>query len=541
MSSSDAIRMQGVRKAFGAVLANRNASLTVATGEIHAVVGENGAGKSTLVRILAGLYRPDGGAIAVDGRDVTGWSTREAIAAGVGMVHQHFMLVPTLTVAENLVLGQEPVAGLQLDVSQAESAVRTLCQRTGLVVDPSRRVSELTVGEAQRVEILKVLYRGARILILDEPTAVLSPPEVRELWTVLRRLAAEGGTVVLITHKLDEVIEISQRITVMRAGETVGELATSEATPAAIARMMVGREVRLAGESSDAEALGTLAAVTTRDRAASPRASGDALLTVRDLVVASARKAREVAGVSFTLGAGEILGVAGVEGNGQTELVEAIAGLRGGTSGSIRLGAHDISRLGVRERAELGLSHIPEDRHRRGLLLDYSVADNLILGLQHRFSQRGVIARERVEANATSRIAEFDIRPPSSSLPARALSGGNQQKLVVAREMRGRQFSVLLASQPTRGVDVGAIEFIHAQLRAARDAGKGVLLVSADLVEVLALSDRIAVMYEGEIVVVFERGDADAAALGAFMTGAHRTGSHEVVAPNVSPTQRGSA
>ncbi|MEO7963186.1 MAG: ABC transporter ATP-binding protein [Gemmatimonadaceae bacterium] len=541
MTAIEAIRIDGVRKAFGPVLANCNASLSVATGEIHAVVGENGAGKSTLMRMLAGLYRPDGGHIAVNGRDVTGWNTRDAIAAGVGMVHQHFMLVPTLTVAENLVLGQEPSSGMQLDVATAERAVRTLSDRTGLVVDPRRKVSELTIGEAQRVEILKVLYRGARILILDEPTAVLSPPEVRELWSVLRRLASEGGTVVLITHKLDEVIEISQRITVMRAGETVGAMATAVATPSAIARMMVGRDVRLAGDSSEegiGEALGALGSLGSLGSpgmasrvARAMLTERDAALTVRDLVVSSARKVREVAGVSFTVAAGEILGIAGVEGNGQTELVEAIAGLRAPTSGSIHLGTHNLSGRSVHDRAELGLSHIPEDRHRRGLLLDYSIADNLILGLQHRFSQRGVIDRKRVQSNAATQIAEFDIRPPSPALPASTLSGGNQQKVVVAREMRGRPFSLLLASQPTRGVDVGAIEFIHSQLRAARDAGKGVLLVSADLVEVLALSDRVAVMYKGEIVVVLARGDGDAATLGTYMTGAHRTGSHEVQTP----------
>ena len=527
-----AILAEGVRKAFGPVVANSDASLVVQRGEIHAVVGENGAGKSTLMRMLAGMYRPDAGRIAVDGRDVTGWSTRDAIAAGVGMVHQHFMLVPTLTVAENLVLGQEPVRGMQLDLPRAEEAVRALCQRTGLVVDPRRKVSELTVGEAQRVEILKVLYRGAKILILDEPTAVLSPLEVQELWDVLRRLTAKGtdgdeagGTVVVITHKLDEVIAISQRITVMRAGRTVGELDTAGATPAAIARMMVGRDVRLTGE--DGEALGAVQVIDAEGGGTThPTRSRPAVLAVRDLVVSSARRRDEVNRVSFEVGEGEILGIAGVEGNGQTELVEAIAGLRRQSSGTIRIMGHDVAGLGVRDRGDLGLSHIPEDRHRRGLVLDYSIADNLILGLQHRFSDRGVIARDRVRANATARIQEFDIRPPEEGLTVRALSGGNQQKVVVAREMRGRAFSLLLASQPTRGVDVGAIEFIHAQLRAARDAGKGVLLVSADLAEVLALSDRIAVMYEAEIVATFARGEADAATLGTYMTGVHRTGSH---------------
>ncbi len=500
-----ALRAVGVAKRFGLVQANREASLEVQRGEIHAVVGENGAGKSTLMRMLAGMYAPDAGRIEVEGREVTGWSTREAIAAGVGMVHQHFMLVPTLTVAENLVLGQELTKGVQLDRTGAEAAVRSLCERTGLMVDPRRLVADLTVGEAQRVEILKVLYRGARILILDEPTAVLSPPEVVELWRVLRRLTSEGGTVVLITHKLDEVIEISSTITVMRAGETVGQVRTAETTPAGIARMMVGRDVRLAGEGGGDAG---------RDAGA-----GRAALTVTGLTVPSSRRANEVDDLSFTVQAGEIFGIAGVEGNGQTELIEAIAGLRAPSAGSVSLGDMDLAGRSVRERGEAGLSHIPEDRHRRGLVLEYSVGDNLILGLQRRFAARGALQRERVRDNAATRIREFDIRPPTPSLPARALSGGNQQKIVIAREMRGREYSVLLASQPTRGVDVGAIEFIHAQLRSARDAGKAVLLVSADLVEVLALSDRVAVMYEGRFVAVLDRAQATRETVGPLMVG----------------------
>ncbi len=501
-----AIRATGIRKTFGAVAANRDASLEVATGEIHAVVGENGAGKSTLMRILSGMYPPDAGEMEVMGRVVTGWSTREAIDAGVGMVHQHFMLVPTLTVAENLVLGREPRRGMQLDLAGAEAAVRDLCLRTGLVVDPSRLVADLTVGEAQRVEILKVLFRGAKILILDEPTAVLSPPEVRELWKVLRALVQDGGTVVLITHKLDEVIEISDTVTVMRAGETVGRVATRDVTPATIARMMVGRDVKLAG--------------TDAGDATSTRGDRSVALSVTGLTVASARRADEVRDLSLELRAGEILGIAGVEGNGQTELVEAIAGLREAARGTVLLGGTDVTTFTVRQRADAGLSHIPEDRHHRGLVLDYSVADNLILGLQHRFTRGATLARDRIAMNASERISQFDIRPVNAQLPARALSGGNQQKIVIARETEGRSFSVLLAVQPTRGVDVGAIEFIHAQLRAARAAGKAILLVSADLTEVLALSDRVAVMYGGRIVITLPRTGASPEVLGPYMTGA---------------------
>jgi len=525
-----ALRADRVRKTFGPVVANRNASLEVARGEIHALVGENGAGKSTLMRVLAGVFQPDDGAVEVDGRDVTGWKTREAIAAGVGMVHQHFMLVPTLTVAENLVLGREITRGARLDREAADREVRSLSERTGLVVAANRLVSELSVGEAQRVEILKVLWRGARILILDEPTAVLSPPEVKELWKVLRQLREQGDTIVLITHKLDEVIEISDTVTVMRAGETVGRIATREATPSSIARMMVGREVALV---ADSVAMG-LEATREQSRVQSPESRGTpaidlstppalgaprSALSVRHLTVSTPLRARAVDHVSFDIAPGEILGIAGVEGNGQTELIEAIAGLLPVGSGEVSLGTRDFTRASVRERAEAGLSHIPEDRQRRGLILDYTIADNLILGQQHRFTARGVIARSAVAANADRQVAAFDIRPPNATLAARALSGGNQQKVVVAREM-GRDFTVLLASQPTRGVDVGAIEFIHAQLRAARDNGKAILLVSADLMEVLALADRVAVMYGGRLVVVLPRGEATVERLGPYMTGA---------------------
>jgi simple sugar transport system ATP-binding protein len=504
-----AIRLRDIVKSFGAVQANRGAELEVAHGEIHALVGENGAGKSTLMRVLAGMYAPDSGSMEVEGRDVTGWSTAEAIAAGVGMVHQHFMLVPTLTVAENVMLGSELTRGPVLDRAAAEEAVRKLSAQTGLAVPPAARVSELSVGQAQRVEILKTLYRGAKILILDEPTAVLSPPEVRELWQVCRSIRDAGGTIVLITHKLDEVIDVSETITVMRAGRTVARMATAGTTPQAIARAMVGRDVALA---LDAEYTGTpllpeLGAVT-------------ALLEVRDLGVAGANGQPVVKSASFSIAPGEILGIAGVEGNGQTELVEAIAGLREYT-GSIALASRDLATLGVRARGDAGLSHIPEDRHERALILDYTVAENLILGQQHRFTHGAALDTPRMLAHARELITRYDIRPDNPALAARALSGGNQQKIVVAREM-ARDFKVLLAAQPTRGVDVGAIEFIHARLREARDQGKAVLLVSADLAEILALSDRVAVMYGGRIVTILPRAGATPETLGSYMTGAER-------------------
>ncbi|HEX2780382.1 MAG TPA: ABC transporter ATP-binding protein [Gemmatimonadaceae bacterium] len=509
-----AIRMQGIVKTFGGVVANRGASLEVKRGEIHALVGENGAGKSTLMRILSGMYHPDAGRVEIGDasgqlRDVTGWSTAEAIDAGVGMVHQHFMLVPPLTVAENVVLGREPKQGVQLDHRSAERAVNELAMRSGLAVPATSRVADLSVGEAQRVEILKAIYRGARILVLDEPTAVLSPPEVRQLWEVLRKLRADGGTIVLITHKLDEVMDVSDAITVMRAGETVARLRTSETSPRDIARAMVGRDVALALDAARGPA-----------PAATALPNGPALLELRNVRVDGTRRAAVVDDVSFTVAAGEILGIAGVEGNGQTELVEALAGLRAAT-GSVVLAGRDIGGASVRERGDAGLSHIPEDRHDRGLILDYSVAENLILGQQHRFTRGLTLDAARIGDQARALIARYDIRPADPDLPARALSGGNQQKIVVAREM-GRDFRVLLAAQPTRGVDVGAIEFIHARLREARDQGKAVLLVSADLAEVLALADRVAVMYGGRFVAVLPRAEATPDVIGPLMTGAER-------------------
>ena len=554
-----AISARGIVKTFGAVRANRGASLEVATREVHALVGENGAGKSTLMRIVSGMFAPDAGTIEIAGRDVTGWTTDEAIEAGVGMVHQHFMLVPTLTVAENIVLGREPVRRGVLDRGQAIRDVEALSERTGLRVDPKRTVAALSVGEAQRVEILRVLFRGARILLLDEPTAVLSPPEIRDLWRILGRLRDDGTTVVLITHKLDEVMEVSNMVTVMRQGETMLRTPTRETTPAALARAMVGRDVVLAGAASaavgathiaDASPAGAGTGGVPASGAAAPSQTAAAsapmrsvpkdgtpvsggvpatapaapALVVRDLVVPSARNPRAVDAVSFSVVPGEIFGIAGVEGNGQTELIEALAGLRVPSSGTIQMGARDAGGQSVRERAEQGLSHIPEDRHRRGLVLEYSIADNLILGAQRRFSRRGVLERERITENARERIAAFDIRPADASLPARALSGGNQQKIVIAREM-GREFTVLLAAQPTRGVDVGAIEQIHERLRAARAAGKAIILVSAELGEVMALADRIAVMYGGRFATVIPRAGATEELLGRYMTGAADAGS----------------
>jgi ABC-type uncharacterized transport system ATPase subunit len=517
--AAPAILMAGVDKSFGPVRANRGASVEVMPGEIHALVGENGAGKSTLMRILGGLMKPDAGKVEVNGRDVTGWSTNDAIAAGIGMVHQHFMLVPTLTVAENIVLGSEPLKGGMFDYARAVSEVDALSKETGLAVSADRKVSDLSVGEAQRVEILKTLFRGAKILVLDEPTAVLSPPEVKELWTVLRRLRDAGGTIILITHRLDEVMDLSDTITVMRAGQTIERLRTSATSPAEIARAMVGREVALM--SRQAEDLGITPPSAFADLEGSRPNDFSAALEVTDLVVMGSRHTRVVDGITFAIQPGEILGIAGVEGNGQTEIIEAIAGLRKSESGVIRIAGRDVTEASVSERRSAGLAHIPEDRHRRGLILDYSIADNLVLGLQSEFANRGVLDADRIDENAKAQIESFDIRPASAALPARALSGGNQQKVVVAREM-GHDFTVLLASQPTRGVDVGAIEFIHDRLRAARAANKAILLVSAELNEVLALADRVAVMYRGRFAVVMPAAEATEEALGEYMIGTRK-------------------
>jgi simple sugar transport system ATP-binding protein len=510
--------MTGIDKSFGPVRANRGASIEVLPGEIHALVGENGAGKSTLMKMLGGLMKPDAGKIEVNGRDVTGWSTKDAIKAGIGVVHQHFMLVPTLTVAENIVLGQEPVKSGMFDYARALAEVEKLSKETGLAVSADRKISELSVGEAQRVEILKTLFRGAKILVLDEPTAVLSPPEVKELWAVLRRLRDSGGTIILITHRLDEVMDLSDTITVMRAGQTIDRLKTSATSPSEIAKAMVGREVALMSRQGEAFGVGTTDLPSARTV---PTDYAEAL-EVKDLVVIGSRKTRVVDGVSFSIKPGEILGIAGVEGNGQTELIEAIAGLCRAESGTIRVAGHDVSNSDVAERREAGLAHIPEDRHRRGLILDYTVSDNLLLGLQSGFAKRfGVLDGDRIEGNAAEQIKSFDIRPPSGSLPARALSGGNQQKVVIAREM-GHEFAVLLASQPTRGVDVGAIEFIHERLRAARANNKAILLVSAELNEVLALADRVAVMYRGKFAVVMPVAEASEESLGEYMIGTRK-------------------
>ncbi len=492
----NAVELRDIRVRFGEVEALRGVSLAVAAGEIHAVVGENGAGKSTLMRVLYGLVPADAGEVWVKGARVDVPTPERALAAGVGMVHQHFMLVDTLSVAENVVLGREPVRHGLLDGARALAEVEALAARHGLGAAAGwarRPAGALSVGERQRVEILKVLYRGADVLVLDEPTAVLTPPEVRELFAVLGRLRAGGATVVLVTHKLDEVMAVSERVTVLRRGEVVAARRTAETTPEALARDMVGRAVG-------------------GPPARTGRAPGEVLLAVEDLAAGA------LDGVTLAVRGGEILGVAGVEGNGQTELAEAVTGLRA-ARGRVRLAGADVSRASVAARRARGLAHVPEDRHRRGLLLDLAISDNLLLGRERRYAVPGWIDRARLRADAARLLDRFDVRPADPDAPARALSGGNQQKVVLARELATAP-RVLVAAQPTRGVDVGAIERIHAELSSLREGGAAVLLISAELDELLALADRIVVLYRGRIVGELTRAEATRERLGAMMTGA---------------------
>jgi ABC-type uncharacterized transport system ATPase subunit len=495
------LELRGVTKIFPGVVANDRVSISLEKGEIVALLGENGAGKSTLMNVVYGLLTPDGGEVLVDGRPVRIRKPRQAIDLGIGMVHQHFMLVETLTVTENIVLGREPARAGIIDLGAARTAVCELAAKYGLEVDPDARIMDLSVGMQQRVEILKALYQGARILILDEPTAVLTPQEVTELFGVVRSLVKEGLSVVLITHKLDEVLASADRVIVMRDGAVVGETRPSETDEVSLARMMVGRDV-----------------VLRVDKAAGK--PGEAALRIRDLKVMDDRRLEAVKGVSFQVLRGEIVALAGVSGNGQSEIVEAIVGLRRPTSGRIELLGTDITRSSPRRTIAAGVSHVPEDRHRRGLVLEFDLAENLILG-DHRqmpFAKHGIMRPGAIRETAKSRIADFDVRTPSENVLAGNLSGGNQQKLVLAREI-GRDPELLIAAQPTRGLDVGAIEFVHNRILAERDAGKAVLLVSLELEEVQSLADRILVIYEGRIVAEFAAGEADAETIGMYMTG----------------------
>ncbi|MGQ0763733.1 MAG: ABC transporter ATP-binding protein [Acidobacteriota bacterium] len=502
------IELRNITKRFGAVLANDAVSIKVEPGTIHAIVGENGAGKSTAMRIAYGFYTSDSGEILINGeaRDIR--TPHDAIAVGIGMVHQHFMLVEPMTVAENIVLGAEPGSAASLDLKKAASEIRKVSDEFKLAVDPNATIESLSVGQQQRVELLKALYRQAQLLILDEPTAVLTPQEVEEFFAILRSMRAQGKTIVIITHKLDEVLAISDHVTVMRDGKVVGNVKTRETNAAELARMMVGREVLLRVEKPEAKPAGVV-------------------LEVRDLSIVGRDGTKRLNNVSLEIRAGEIVGIAGVEGNGQTELIEALAGLIPGshTTGTINFEGRDITRTDARRRKELGIAHVPEDRHRRGLLLDFSLAENTILGVHYRKPAvtgfgNVVLDQKGIQSRTEQVIRDFDVRPPNAALPARALSGGNQQKLIIGREFELPP-KFLLVSQPTRGVDIGAIEFIHRKIVAMRDAGCAVLLVSAELEEVTALSDRLIVLHNGEIVGEVDPKVATTEEIGLMMTGGH--------------------
>jgi simple sugar transport system ATP-binding protein len=498
------LELRGITKRFPGVLANDRIDFQLERGEIHALLGENGAGKSTLMNILFGLYRPDEGEILLDGRKVSFSSAKEAIAAGIGMVHQHFMLIPVMTVAENIVLGHEPtIGGVFLDEGTARKRVEDVAQTFKFAIDPDARIDEITVGQQQRVEIMKALYRNANIVILDEPTAVLTPQEASDLFEILRTLRREGISIIFISHKLNEVLDIADRITVLRRGAVVETVPAASATEEGLARAMVGRAVLLRVEKR-------------------PHDVGAPLLSVENLHVRDDRGLETVHGVSFDVRAGEIVGIAGIDGNGQTELVEAIVGLRRPADGRILVGGTDTTRSGPKDLIDVGVGHIPEDRHRRGLVLDFSLAENLSLHAYRKppESRFGWLSPRRIVARARTLIGEFDIRGGGPQTTAGSLSGGNQQKVVIAREIAAEP-RMLVAAQPTRGLDVGAIEYVHRRLVQERDEGKAVLLVSLELDEIRSLSDRVLVIYEGELVGEF-RPETSEEELGLAMTGARK-------------------
>ncbi|NWG20282.1 MAG: ABC transporter ATP-binding protein [Chloroflexi bacterium] len=496
------LEARGITKRFPGVIANEHVSLKLQRGEVLALLGENGAGKTTLMNILYGMYHQDAGEVLVRGQAVRISGPSDSISRGIGMVHQHFMLVPVFTVAENIILGAETGNGPFLDLSVARRQIRELSQRYNLDVDPDAYVKDLSVGQQQRVEIIKALYRKADILILDEPTAVLTPQETQELFAIIRSLTSQGASVIFITHKLKEVLAIADRIMVLRRGRVVGETTPQAASERSLAEMMVGRSVMLEVEKQEAN-------------------PGATVLAIERLVVDDDRGQQVVNGLSLEVRAGEILGVAGVQGNGQTELVEAITGLRAARSGRVLINGHDLTNASPRRVSETGSAHVPEDRQEDGLVLTYSVADNLVLNRYYVAPfARGVVRDEHaIMQHAEELIDRYDVRTPSVLTPVSALSGGNKQKVIIAREL-SREVRLLIAAQPTRGIDVGSIEFIHQQIIAERDRGAAVLLVSAELDEIMALSDRIAVMYHGQIVATMPAAGASREELGLLMAGA---------------------
>jgi simple sugar transport system ATP-binding protein len=498
-----ALELRGITKRFGSLVANDAIDFELRRGEIHALLGENGAGKSTLMNVLYGLHEPDEGEIRLEGEPVRIDSARRAIQLGIGMVHQHFMLVPVMSVAENLVLGSEPRRGPLVDYASAAARTRELSARFGLAVDPEARVEDLGVGAQQRVEILRALFRGANVLVLDEPTAVLTAQESQDLFKVLRALAADGTSIVFISHKLNEVLDISDRVTVLRRGKKVDTVATAGSTERSLARLMVGRDVLLRVEKDN-------------------RAPGQPLLEVREVSVRDDRGLPAVRDVSFEVRAGEIVGLAGVDANGQSELIEGLMGLRALEAGTIRASGRDVTGADVRGTIDAGVGCIAEDRQRRGLVLQFDLAENLCLHEYRRpeMARFGWLSPKRMESRALGLLREYDVRGGDCRTPAASLSGGNQQKVVIARELSANP-DVLIAAQPTRGLDVGAIEFVHRRLVEERDAGRAILLVSLELEEIRSLSDRVLVIYEGEIVAELPPS-ASEEEFGVAMTGGGR-------------------
>ncbi|HWI51071.1 MAG TPA: ABC transporter ATP-binding protein [Symbiobacteriaceae bacterium] len=498
------LKLTGITKRFGSLTANDHIDLEVRQGEIHALLGENGAGKSTLMNILYGLYTPDEGTIAWKDKPVKIEGPGHAISLGIGMVHQHFMLIPVFTVAENIVLGSEPHRGATLDMEKAIADVEAISNRYGLHVDPRAKIENITVGQQQRVEILKALYRGAELLILDEPTAVLTPQEIQELGQIMKNLVAQGRTIIIITHKLKEIRQFADRVSVIRRGKKITTVEAHGKSEAELAALMVGREVVLRVDKTEAK----------------PTKS---VLQVQNLTVKAESGFPAVQDVSFHVRAGEIVGIAGVDGNGQSELIEAITGLKKAAAGKVLLDGQEITHLTPGQIREAGVGHIPEDRQKRGLVLDFTVAENMVLGSQRKYQTWGLLNYRMMTDLAKQVIEAFDVRPPEPEYMARSLSGGNQQKVIVGREIT-RQPNLAIAVQPTRGLDVGAIEFIHKRLVAERDAGKAVLLVSLELDEVMSLADRILVMYKGQVVAEVAQHEATEEALGLLMAGGGQRG-----------------
>ncbi|MBN8234509.1 ABC transporter ATP-binding protein [Halobacillus kuroshimensis] len=495
------IEMLKIRKEFPGIVANDDITLRVQKGEIHALLGENGAGKSTLMNVLFGLYQPEQGEIKVRGAQVKITDPNTANAHGIGMVHQHFMLVDTFTVTENIILGSEPKKGGTVDIKKAEKQVAELSEQYGLNVDPSAKIRDISVGMQQRVEILKTLYRGADILIFDEPTAVLTPQEIKELIEIMNNLVKEGKSIILITHKLKEIMEVCDRCTVIRKGRGIGTVDVSETTPDQLAALMVGRDVSFSTEKTAAQ-------------------PNEVYLSIKDLHVKDGRGVDMVKGLNLDVRSGEIVGIAGVDGNGQSELIEAVTGLRKSESGTIHLHEKVISNLTPRKVTQSGVSHIPQDRHKFGLVLDFPIGENMVLQTYYDepFSKKGVMNFKNIYEKASDLIQEYDVRTPDAYTKARALSGGNQQKAIIGREV-DRSPDLIIAAQPTRGLDVGAIEFIHKKLIEERDKGRAILLLSFELDEIMNVSDRIAVMFDGSIIREVAPEDTNEQELGLLMAG----------------------